>query len=68
MIVALGLVVAFVLVAFATLMSKTTRVCRWRADRRLDAEGQSYFRCASCGGEAFTEDGAPPKLCRKHPK
>ena len=50
--IAIGLIVAFVLVAL--LSNRKTRACRWRADRRQDSEQGSYFRCMHCGAETRT--------------
>lgn len=62
MIYIIGFVLAIVLVAICA--RPDMRACRWRADRSRDAEGQSYWRCAACGAERFTE-GDPPDLCLK---
>lgn len=61
MLVVVGLIIAFVLVLI--LSNRRTRNCRWRADRRQDREGQSYFRCMTCGAWTFTSTGKPPLDC-----
>lgn len=60
MIYIIALIVAIVLVAIYA--RPDMRACRWRADRSRDRDGQSYWRCAACGAEAFT-DGKPPGDC-----
>lgn len=65
MIVAVGLLVAFVLVLMFS--SPGTRACRWRADRKRDADGQSFYACAACGAGILCADGKPPTTClRSH--
>ncbi|NQY59106.1 hypothetical protein [Cognatishimia sp.] len=59
--IAIGLIVAFALVAL--LSNRKTRACRWRADRRQDSEQGSFYRCMHCGAETRTADGRPPKIC-----
>jgi hypothetical protein len=55
MIYIIALIVAIVLVAIYARPDM-------RADRSRDRDGQSYWRCAACGAEAFTE-GKPPADC-----
>lgn len=59
--IAIGLIIAFVLVAL--LSNRKTRACRWRADRSQDSEQGSYFRCMQCGAEMRTTRGRPPTEC-----
>lgn len=61
MLIPVGLVVAFILILIFS--NRRTRQCKWRADRRRDENGQSFYRCAVCGAEAFTSDGQAPKDC-----
>lgn len=63
MLVVVGLVVAFAVVAFYARQNRLTRDCRWRADRSgNDANGHKY-RCAACGAVAFSKDDTPPSTC-----
>lgn len=62
MFIVLGLLAAFLLVLIFS--NRSTRQCKWRADRRGDNAGLSLFRCAVCGAECFTSDRQPPKLCQ----
>ncbi|ARE83840.1 conserved hypothetical protein [Roseovarius sp. EC-HK134] len=66
MLVVAGLVIAFVLVLI--LSNRRTRSCRWRADRRQDRDGQSYYRCMACGAQVFTSNGKPPLDCAVNPR
>ena len=59
--IAIGLIVAFVLVAL--LSNRKTRACRWRADRSQDSEQGGFYRCMQCGAETRTAHGHPPKIC-----
>lgn len=61
MIVPIGLILAFVLVAIFT--KRSTRKCRWRENRRLDHDGQKYHICMTCGAEVFTKNGKGPVVC-----
>lgn len=65
MLVVVGLVVAFVLVAWVHWRRGPAVKCRWRADRRRDARGMAFWHCAFCGAETFTGGGKPPILCQK---
>ena len=56
MIVALGLVIAFVLLLIFT--NRKTRLCRWRETRR---EGDSQWRCIYCGAETTGSRGKTPE-------
>ena len=62
MIVIIGLLIAFVLILIFS--NRDIRQCKWRADRRLDKDSLSFFRCAVCGAECFTNDRRPPRLCQ----
>lgn len=61
MLIPVGLVIAFIVILIFS--NRRTRQCKWRADRRRDGNGQSFYRCAVCGAESFTSDGKPPKVC-----
>ncbi|MCI5038273.1 MAG: hypothetical protein MRY81_01180 [Donghicola eburneus] len=63
MIVAVGLVIAFVLVLIFS--NRQTRNCRWRENRRNDRDGQRYYHCVSCGAETWGDPKHPPKVCLK---
>ncbi|MCD1619788.1 hypothetical protein ACFSDD_15835 [Salipiger marinus] len=58
MIVALGLVIAFVLLLIFT--NRKTRLCRWRETRR---EGDSQWRCIYCGAKTTGPRGKTPETC-----
>jgi hypothetical protein len=60
MVVVVGLIIAFVLVAIFA--RRGMRMCRWRMDKTQDRDGLRFFRCAACGAEDWT-DGAPPRHC-----
>ena len=60
MIVVVGLIIAFVLIA--VFARRGMRMCRWRMDRTRDRDGLQFYRCAACGAEAWT-DGPPPRRC-----
>ena len=49
MIVAVGLVIAFVLVLIFS--NRQTRNCRWREKRRNDRDCLRYYHCVSCAAE-----------------
>ena len=61
--IVLGLVVAFVIVALYARRRRTTRACRWRADRSRDTGGRRMYRCAACGAEALVDGDGPPDWC-----
>jgi hypothetical protein len=61
MLIVAGLLIAFVVVVIFS--NRTTRNCRWRADRGSDTEDASAWRCAACGGRSFTKTGKPPLIC-----
>lgn len=61
--IVLGLLVAFVMVAFFVWRNKDTRSCRWRADHTGDKDGKFKYRCMACGAEGFSDTDAPPKIC-----
>ncbi|WP_323768389.1 hypothetical protein [Marinovum sp.] len=58
MIVALGLIVAFVLLLLFS--RPALRKCRWRETRGAD---ESLWRCAYCGAETKGARGVPPAVC-----
>jgi len=62
--IVLGLIVAFVLVALVARRRKTSRNCRWRAERSGDKGRLRKYTCAACGAEAFTASSGPPNLCK----
>jgi len=61
MIVVVGLIIAFALILIFS--DRRTRNCRWRRDRRRDADGMHFHRCMTCGHEVWTEGEKPPKMC-----
>jgi hypothetical protein len=62
LIIVVGLILAFVLILIFS--NRRTRYCRWREDRRADADGLRKYRCMACGAEAFTSTGKPPLDCK----
>jgi hypothetical protein len=62
MLIPLGLVIAFVLIAIFA--RRGMRSCRWRMDRTGDQGGMSCFRCAACGAEVLVPRGQTPQDCR----
>jgi hypothetical protein len=63
MLVIVGLVIAFVIVAMVARQTRATRHCRWRPDRSGDRAGQHKYRCAACGAETFCTTDTPPDRC-----
>lgn len=63
MLVVLGLIIAFILVAISARRNRGRRDCRWRADRSGDRGELRKYRCAACGAEAFTATTGPPEKC-----
>ena len=61
MLIPVGLIIAFVLVAIFA--RRGMRTCRWRMDRARDQGGMSYFRCAACGAEVLVPAGKTPQDC-----
>ena len=61
MIVVIGLIVAFVLVAIYS--RRETRGCRWREYRAGGCDLRVRWRCAACGAELVTPAGEVPKVC-----
>jgi len=61
MLVVVGLIIAFVLVAIYS--RRETRICRWREYRQSDEEPRTRWRCAACGAELVTPAGEVPKVC-----
>ena len=61
MLVVVGLIVAFVLVAIYA--RRETRGCRWREYRAGGCDLRRRWHCVACGAEVFTSDAAPPKVC-----
>ncbi len=58
MIIVIGLIVAFVLVAVFS--NRSTRQCRWREYR---SEAESQWRCIYCGAETIGPHGKTPQVC-----
>ncbi len=58
MIVIVGLIVAFVLIAVFS--NRATRNCRWR---EYPAPVESTWRCVQCGAETTAPRGKAPKVC-----
>lgn len=63
MLMVIGLIVAFILVAIYASRHRGRRNCRWRADRSGDRGALRKYRCAACGAEAFTSTSGPPEKC-----
>lgn len=63
MVVIVGLIIAFVLIAIFA--RRGMRGCRWRMDRARDRDGMRFYRCAACGAEDWT-DGDAPRRCMAH--
>ena len=60
MIVAAGLILAFVLIAVFS--NRATRHCRWRENR---AGAATTWHCAYCGATTGGERGQPPQTCHR---
>ena len=63
MLMVIGLIVAFIIVAIYASRNRGRRNCRWRADRSGDRGALRKYRCAQCGAEAFTSTKGPPEKC-----
>ena len=63
--VVLALVVILTVMVLIARTRKTTRSCRWRAQKSGDRGSLRKYRCASCGAEAFTSLKGPPNQCRR---
>jgi hypothetical protein len=63
MLVVIGLVIAFVLVAIYARRNRGLRRCRWREDRTGDRGSLRKYKCAACGAEAFTAEKGTPRRC-----
>jgi len=61
MLVAIGLIVAVILVAVYA--RPDMRQCRWREDRTGDTATAKKYVCAACGAVALTETRRPPRRC-----
>ncbi|MHA6326201.1 hypothetical protein [Roseivivax sp. CAU 1753] len=59
MLVPIGLIIAFIIVAIVA--RKGMRACRWRETR--DGQGQSDWVCVQCGATMQGPSGVPPKHC-----
>jgi len=64
MLVVLGFIIAFVIVAIYARKNKATRACRWRQDSTGDKGRLRKYRCAACGAEAYTASDGPPQDCK----
>jgi hypothetical protein len=62
MVVVVGLIIAFVLVAIFA--RRGMRMCRWRMDKTQDRDGLRFYRCAACGAEVLVAPGKIPQDCR----
>jgi hypothetical protein len=58
MLIVVGLVVAFALIAWYRWRYPGTRQCRWRAD--LEA---GLWHCTYCGARAPHDPAGPPRAC-----
>ena len=58
MIVALGLIVAFLLMLVFS--NRKTRACRWR---EYPKGTTSHWTCINCGAETEGQRGKPPAMC-----
>ncbi|MET4102875.1 hypothetical protein ABIE58_002311 [Roseovarius sp. MBR-78] len=61
MIVVVGLIVAFILVAVFS--NRATRGCRWREYRVGGCDLRVRWHCVACGAEVFTSGGGAPTVC-----
>lgn len=61
--IVIGLIIAFVIIAIAARGRKTSRACRWRAEKSGDRGALRKYRCAACGAEAFTATRGTPNQC-----
>ena len=59
LIVIVGLIVAFVLIAVFS--NRATRACRWREYRQSDTE--ATFTCVHCGAKTTGSPGQTPDTC-----
>lgn len=60
MLIVVGLIVAFVLIAVFS--NRATRLCRWRERR---ANGTSTWTCIHCGAQLPGPIGQPPRVCHR---
>lgn len=58
MLVIVGLILAFVLIAVFS--NRATRACRWRERRH---SGGSQWTCIQCGARVEGRQGDPPRTC-----
>jgi len=42
-----------------------SRDCIWEPDSRPAPWGKTRWRCATCGGVEFTQDGHAPQICKR---
>lgn len=47
------------------LRRRRERPCRWKTDARQRGGTLTRWRCRTCGAEAYSQDGKPPKECKK---
>jgi len=60
MLVVVGLIIAFVMIAVFS--NRATRACRWR---EYPGEDDSRWTCVHCGAETRGPRGAPPRRCHR---
>ena len=51
--------------AWRWLRPPNPRPCRWKRDRARPRAGMARWACATCGVDAFSRDGRPPKECKR---
>ena len=44
---------------------RSTRDCIWRQDLFRNTRTNTRWTCSTCGVEAYTQDGRPPKECKR---
>ncbi|MFD2740350.1 hypothetical protein ACFSUD_12255 [Sulfitobacter aestuarii] len=64
MLLIIGFIIAFIIVAIFARRGAATRGCRWREDRTGDKGSLRKYRCMACGAEAFTASEGPPVTCK----
>jgi hypothetical protein len=62
--IVLILLIVFAIMLWVARGRKTTRACRWRAEKSGDRGALRKYRCAACGEEAFTSTKGPPNTCK----
>ena len=61
MLVVVGLIVAFVLIAVFS--NRQTRACRWR---EYPKDGDSVWTCVNCGAKTRGPRGKAPRACLRN--